>query len=67
MKRNLVIAAMAAASANAIFFFQDMKPQSYKDNDILDLHVGELWSKKSSITYDYYDLPWCNKNEGPNF
>ena len=35
----------------------------YKEADVLDLQVGELWSKKSSITYDYYDLPWCNKKE----
>ena len=35
----------------------------YKDADILDLQVGELWSKKDAITYDYYDLPWCNKKQ----
>ena len=65
--RALLLAASLATSANAIFFFQDMKPKSYKRGDVLDIHAGQLWTAKSSVQFDYYKLDWCPSTKGHEY
>lgn len=41
-----------------------MKPKNYKDGDILDIFVGQLWSAHSSVPFDFYKLDWCQSTAG---
>ena len=35
-------------TTEAIFFFQDLKPASYRMGDLIDVHVGQLHSETSA-------------------
>jgi hypothetical protein len=41
-------------------------PTNYKRGDNLQVLVGRLFSPKTEIPYDFYELNWCNNtsNEG---
>ena len=60
-------ASVVAASVNAIFFFSDMKPKNYKDNEKIDIFVGQLWSDSSSLPFDFYKLHWCPSTAGHEY
>jgi hypothetical protein len=34
-------------------------PKNYEKDDMLDIFVGQMFSQKSSLTFDYYMLKWC--------
>ena len=42
--KSFFIACLAYDKAEAIFFFQDMRPASYQEGEVLDIHVGQLFS-----------------------
>jgi len=31
---------------------------------MLDIYVGQLWTERSSFTFDYYMLNWCENKKG---
>ena len=66
-KSALILTALAAKQASAIFFFQDMKPQSYQQGDELDIYVGQLFSNINSVIYDFYALNWCTSVIGRGY
>ena len=39
-----------------------MRPASYQEGNVLDIHVGQLFSNSSSIEFDFYTLNWCEKS-----
>ena len=39
--------------------FQDIRPKSYRDESILDIHVGQLYSPWLTKSYKFYYLPYC--------
>ena len=43
----------------------DLKPQSFKKGDKIDVHVGRLWSAVlAPMPYDFYSLNWCDSTAG---
>lgn len=59
--------AILAQETSAIFFFQDMKPKAYRKNEMLDIHVGQLWNDRSALPFDYYKLHWCKSTKGHDY
>jgi|FrelakmetLWP11LW_1041352.scaffolds.fasta_scaffold85661_1 hypothetical protein len=39
--------------------FQDIRPRSYRDDSILDIHVGQLYSPFYTKSYKFYYLNYC--------
>ena len=45
-----------------------MKPTSFEDGDVLDIHVGQLWSLvRGTLPYDWYSLRWCESTAGHTY
>ena len=43
----------------------DLKPTSFDQGDVIDVHVGQLWSLiVGTLPYDYYSLKWCDSTAG---
>lgn len=42
-------------------------PKNYEEGQQLDIMVGQLQSRKSSFTFDYYMLNWCSNNAGKGY
>ena len=59
----MTLACLLALTANSKFFFEDLKPKSYRNGDVLDIHVGQLWSTHISVNYDFYTLDWCKRED----
>ena len=62
--RELLTKLAAAASAlsgvaQAGFFFNDIRPKSYKEGKTLDIHVSNLFSPQTLTTHDMYHLNYC--------
>jgi len=38
-------------------------PNSYEDNDVLEILVSELKSTTTAVPFDFYRLNWCNDKE----
>ena len=46
----------------------DLRPTSFAKGDVVDVHVGQLWSAVvGSIPMYYYSLPWCDSTEGHQY
>ena len=39
-------------------------PKNYEKGQMIDIYVGQLWTERSSFTFDYYMLNWCSNNKG---
>ena len=45
-----------------------MKPTSFKNGDVIDVHVGQLWSLViGTLPYDFYSLRWCDSLAGHQY
>ena len=44
-----------------------MKPASYQEGDVLDIHVGQLFSSQNSVPFDFYALNWCESSSGREY
>ena len=53
------MAELLAPQANGFLFFKDLMPKNYKNNDVIDIHAGQLWSARSTVPFDFYKLDWC--------
>jgi len=47
--------------------FQDIRPKSYSDESILDIHVGQLYSPWLTKSYKFYYLPYCTSTTSHHF
>ena len=61
MIRNFATLAATAQIASASIF-ADLKPKAYKKEKTLDIHVGNLISKKSFISNEFYTLNYCDSS-----
>ena len=55
----LSVLLLTMPKVEAIFFFQDLKPANYRKGDMLDIHVGNLYSKTSANVYSFQKLDFC--------
>ena len=72
IRKNLIrlpVLALLATAVNSLGrLWGDMKPTSYKDGDIIDVHVGRLWSSVYvPLPYDFYSLNWCPSKAGHEY
>ena len=45
-----------------------LKPTSFNEGDIIDIHVGQLWSLVlGTEPRDFYSLNWCESTEGHQY
>jgi hypothetical protein len=47
------------AAVAAAWQLPGLVPKNYEKDDMLDIFVGQMFSQKSSLTFDYYMLKWC--------
>lgn len=59
MIKNFAALAATAQIASASIF-ADLKPKAYRKERELDIHVGNLISKKSMISNEFYTLNYCD-------
>lgn len=44
--------------------FLPLQPNSFKKGDILDVHAGQLFSRRRAMPFDFYKLAWCDSTAG---
>lgn len=45
-----------------------LKPTSFNKGDLVDIHVGQLWSLVRGTTpFDFYSLNWCDSSKGHTY
>ena len=61
-------ATLCASTVDALGrMWGDVKPNSYKYYDKLDIEVGKLWSRvEGALPYDFYSLNWCDADKSQN-
>ena len=42
-------------------------PKNYEKLQKLDVLVGQLYSERTSFTFDYYSLNWCTNSKGRGY
>jgi hypothetical protein len=56
---------LAALSAGAkAWSMPGVTPKNYEKGKVLDIFVGQLYSDRTSFTFDYYSLNWCMSTKG---
>ena len=62
-----VIIAMVNIRTGHCDFLQHLKPNSFLKGDVLNIHVGQLISRKSNYPMDFYKLAWCDSTAGDSY
>ena len=44
-----------------------MIPKNYERYNKVDILVGQLYSPRTSMAFDFYSLPWCNNTVGGGY
>eukprot|EP01050_Picozoa_sp_SAG11_P029231 SAG11_NODE_8145_length_1055_cov_1.034519_1_plen_111_part_00 len=57
----LVLATLLGRAAP--FYLPGVAPREYADGDAIVLKVNKLSSTKTSLPYEYYQLPFCKPDE----
>ena len=62
----LAFSIISLLQPTSAFSVPGLIPTNYKRGDNLQVLVGRLFSPKTEIPYDFYELNWCNNtaNEG---
>jgi len=48
-------------------FLNHINPHTYKKEELVDIHVGQLISPRSVYPYNFYKLKWCPSTAGHQY
>jgi len=66
LTKSLVAAILLYATARA-WSLPGLTPKDYEKGKKLDIFVGQLFSDRTSFTFDYYSLNWCLNTKGVGY
>ena len=60
MLSKLLVAAISLNLSAKSWSIPGLMPKNYEKGKKLDIYVGQLYSDRTSFTFDYYSLNWCH-------
>ena len=64
---KITLAAIYLQSVAKAWSVPGLIPKNYEKKQQLDIFVGQLFSERTSFTFDYFTLNWCKNTKGVGY